>query len=377
MSSGVLDNAQKFSMEESMRERIDHVSWYVKWVKHKMRWLKSWHWSEARAAEYLHQVLSRHPQVGVGANKIVQFLLGCCNCSMCRVGYHLCEDEDDDPLTLLRNNGGDDEGNDDHGEDEAAGSENNGDGPNEDGEESRTEDSDEEGEDIDSMASSTHDEENREESGYISPVQLIEHRSPPAEIHAEEAAQVVAQQEAGFVERLLGISTSPRSESSETNEEEDILKLKLNRIPSFIRRDLAVAKSLAQCLNALTDAGHPWKTVEGAHVFVHPHQYRKVMAANRDHLRPDNILVSASIEHLVAEVLQNTGIWARSREAINPVTQSAIQTATLTKESSTADERHYRLTIKRTFLCVVPEHQERATCSTGDARMNWVNPRRC
>ena len=85
------------------------------------------------------------------------------------------------------------------------------------------------------------------------------------------------------------------------NDNEKIMLLKLNRIPSFIRRDLAVATSLAQCRNALIDAGHPWKTIEGAYIFVHPHQYRQAMAATRV-LRPDNIIVSASIEHLVAEV---------------------------------------------------------------------------
>merc|ERR1712048_643602 len=109
-------------------------------------------------------------------------------------------------------------------------------------------------------------------------------------------------------------------------DDESIMLLKLNRIPSFIRRDLAKATSLAQCRNALTDAGHLWKTIEGAHIFVHPHQYRQAMAATCV-LRPDNIIVSASIEHLVAEVLQNTGIWARTREMIFPATDSSMQAA--------------------------------------------------
>ena len=62
-----------------------------------------------------------------------------------------------------------------------------------------------------------------------------------------------------------------------------------------------VATSLAQCRNALVDAGHLWKTIEGAYIFVHPHQYRQAMAATHV-LRPDNIIVSASISAFVRSI---------------------------------------------------------------------------
>merc|ERR1712151_1470424 len=158
----------------------------------------------------------------------------------------------------------------------------------------------------------------------------------------------------------------------EMTDDEIIMLLKLNRIPSFIRRDLAVATSLAQCRNALIDAGHLWKTIEGAYIFVHPHQYRQAMAATRV-LRPDNIIVSASIEHLVAEVLQNTGICARTREIIVPATISSMQRAVQSEEPQTNDERRYCLTVKRTFFCAIREQHEVVTCSTSDARPGWIN----
>ena len=53
--------------------------------------------------------------------------------------------------------------------------------------------------------------------------QSILNPDPAAEIPEEEAAQIVAQQEAGFVERLVGTSSSPVSEIPESEEDEEIL----------------------------------------------------------------------------------------------------------------------------------------------------------
>merc|ERR1712194_240034 len=133
---------------------------------------------------------------------------------------------------------------------------------------------------------------------------------------------------------------------------------KINRIPAFLRRDLSVAAPLARCRDALSDAGFPWRTVEGAFIYVHPHQYREAMGATRD-LKPDNIVVSASIEHLVAEVLANAKIWAKVRDPLALMPQittslSAIGTDMSAQSNAASDERVGYMTVKRTFLQSTP-----------------------
>eukprot|EP00931_Biecheleriopsis_adriatica_P050534 TRINITY_DN29265_c0_g1_i1.p1 TRINITY_DN29265_c0_g1~~TRINITY_DN29265_c0_g1_i1.p1 ORF type:complete len:655 (-),score=106.37 TRINITY_DN29265_c0_g1_i1:97-1815(-) len=280
------------------------------------------------------------------------------------VDWHKMEQMQDEMMEILGHGGndGDDEDDGNHGGDDEDYSGRN-----------------ESSEDVDNnIQEATYEEGNAE---YLSGVheQAVEHMSPAAEITPEEAAQVVAEQESGLIERLIGTGVIPDTEDSGDDAPEDIYILKLNRIPSFIRRDLSISNSLARCRAALHEAGYPWKTMEGAFVFVHPHQYRQVMASSRQ-LRPDNVIVSASMEHLVAEVLVNTRIWAKSRDVLvtSFATPSNFQHGNSEIGDRGSHERTGRFLVKNTFLSTVPDQlEEAATCSDSDTQLHWSNPRRC
>jgi len=333
-------------------KKISRFREFQNFAQEKIRWLERWHRSEALWARFLQHTLQSNVKLCDHAQLIVEFLLGSCKCPIC-VPFHRARGDTD-----VGHEEGEEERDEDGEDDEDEDLE------EEDGSEDATEAGD-----AQEVADDARDDAGAEH------VDMVEHIDSPAQIVPEEAAQIVAQQEAGFVERLVG--TAAMADDNEDDEQfvEPIYCAKLNRIPASLRRALSESVPLSQCRKALDAAGHPWMTVEGAFVFVHPHQYRQVISTTNG-LRPDNVIFAASLEHLVEETLTDTKAWVRSRSSIAVQLQSfALSVVGSHSEAESAKQFGF-LQVKRTFLSLVPQLRTVATQSTSDARLGWVNPRR-
>mmetsp|Transcript_131672 Transcript_131672/g.421255 ORF Transcript_131672/g.421255 Transcript_131672/m.421255 type:complete len:488 (-) Transcript_131672:181-1644(-) len=143
----------------------------------------------------------------------------------------------------------------------------------------------------------------------------IEHEEPAAALDVDEAAQVNAQREVGWVERLIetAIPTGEGYEDAEHEEEvtgrgtaEEVLLLDFNRIPKELLLALATGLPLHGCREALGGCGHECRLINGSLVFVHPWQYADVRSALVGHeLRKWHVVVSRSLAHLVEESISS------------------------------------------------------------------------
>lgn len=221
----------------------------------------------------------------------------------------------------------------------------------------------------------------------------IEHNEPAMKISEAEADDIVRSQDAGFVERnmLCGVMADEdegQSDSDIGQADEAIFLCKLNRNTHPIRKALREGLELQSCRASLEEHGHPWKHVLGALVFVHPCQYRMVMRAlDSIDLKPDHLIVSASLEHLVAETVadwaQQRGGFCKSRDQLNmPSSSDAASAGDLslwTDSSSNLCDACFELVERRTFLCEAPRlrHAETVNQSTTEAdSRKGLNPRR-
>merc|ERR1711904_614818 len=123
--------------------------------------------------------------------------------------------------------------------------------------------------------------------------------------------------------------------------------------------------------DALEDKGLPWQLPTGALIFVETFQYHAVRRSlNGKHLRSSDVIVTESLEYLVAESLEGCGqgCYAKSRTQLQCVTDDHSSAAAST-------EQHPKHTmygiweVKRTFICAVPMHPTPpvVTKSTTDA----------
>jgi hypothetical protein len=143
-------------------------------------------------------------------------------------------------------------------------------------------------------------------------IQAVHHTEPAAQIYAVEAAEFVALQQAGFIERIIGFQ--PAEESLPQDPNEGIYLIKLNRIPKHCRDALCNGKELRRCREDLDRAGHAWKLPTGALVFVKPEQYRAAIeSVAADDLKPDNVLFAESFEYRIEEALADFKQWAKQR----------------------------------------------------------------
>merc|ERR1719401_3017830 len=125
-----------------------------------------------------------------------------------------------------------------------------------------------------------------------------------------------------MVERLIGVGAIPIDE--ETHEgaalaSDEIVLLEFNRNPREMFEALGEALPLRSCREMLSVNGHPWQLVTGAMVFVHPWQYRDVMSAlHGRRLKGSSVVVSSSMEHLVAETIADIGrgAWVKQRRLL-------------------------------------------------------------
>merc|ERR1711904_58237 len=129
--------------------------------------------------------------------------------------------------------------------------------------------------------------------------------------------------------------------------------------------------------DALEDKGLPWQLPTGALIFVETFQYHAVRRSlNGKHLRSSDVIVSESLEYLVAESLEGCGqgCYAKSRMQLDTDNHSSAVSNT---EHHPQHTMYGVLEVKRTFICAVPVHPNPPTVtkSTTDADSHLgVNP---
>merc|ERR1712113_949812 len=103
-----------------------------------------------------------------------------------------------------------------------------------------------------------------------STIQHVTHEEPAATICPGEAEQVVALQQAGFVERNLEAGILPE-------QDERVLLLQLNRAPSDLILALSERPALEPCRQEMQAEGCPFVLASGAFIFVKPWQYQSAI----------------------------------------------------------------------------------------------------
>jgi hypothetical protein len=236
---------------------------------------------------------------------------------------------------------------------------------------------------------------------FSSVIQNVSHVEQPAEIDEREAAEFVALQHAGFIERNLGRRSSDDHVDCEAKEsdEDRVILGKVNRMPKSLRTELSDGASLRSCREALDAAGHPWKLLSGTLVFVHPWQYRAVISAlSCGELRPHHVIFSESLAYLLEETLARyKGSWltacAPVKESLSSASQVGMSSelesvheaqgdtfvSTNTGQADTEHEDHLLMCVQRTFVCLVyrcAALEKHVTASATDAHcLGSTNPR--
>jgi hypothetical protein len=204
-----------------------------------------------------------------------------------------------------------------------------------------------------------------------------------AQIDGEEAAQIVATQEADFIQLLnsndAGINENVE-DTSETPPQDRVFLLSLNRNPKAAMDALQKGLPLKKCRDALEDNGFPWQLPTGTLVFVETFQYHAVRHALKGIvLRSSDVIVTESLEYLVAESLEGCGqgCYAKSRMQLQCVTDDHSSAAAST-EQHPKHTMYGTWDVKRTFIWAVSMHSTPpiVTKSTTDAdSRHGVNPR--
>lgn len=227
-------------------------------------------------------------------------------------------------------------------------------------------------------------------------IQSIEHSERAAEIGEREAAEFAAVQHADFVERNLGrMPTDVSGPGDSVENAEQVILSKLNRIPKALRVELFEGASLRSCRHALEAAGHPWRHISGALLFVHPWQYEATLSALMCYeLRPYHVVFAESFGYLLEEALARyKGSWMTTTAVVNEHVVVASRVGTASDAQSVdkgvdlgevcdhgdEDEGRCELRIQRTFVCLVPQctsGETHVTASTTDMHCSGsANPR--
>jgi hypothetical protein len=239
-------------------------------------------------------------------------------------------------------------------------------------------------------------------------IQIVEHLEPAAEIDDIEAAHLVAQQYCGFVERSIGVGVvaADLCDDMPHAAEEKLFLCKVSRITKAFRSALCSCTALKQCRLALEAEGHQWMHLRGGFIFVHPWQFRQTMQSLGSRtLHPDEIVFSASFEHLLQEAMEcsrSNGVWSRSLQLI-PLKGVSSDASTLDEGgddhrslgSNSGDElsdsedlrseisaasrgcHTFELDTRSTFLSYVPRRPSAADVTQSETNSRYdMNPRR-
>ena len=215
-------------------------------------------------------------------------------------------------------------------------------------------------------------------------LQEVDHSHESAtKIDGEEAAQIVATQEVDFIQLLNSNDSGLIGNAEDTSDappQDRVFLLNLNRNPMAAMDALHRGAPLKKYRDAFEDNGFPWQLPTGALVFVETFQYHAVTRAlNGKVLRSSDVIVTESLEYLVAESLEGCGhgCYAKSRMQLQCVTDDP-SSAAASAEQHSEHTMYGNLEVKRTFICVVPMHPTppNVTKSTTDADPRLgLNPR--
>jgi len=204
----------------------------------------------------------------------------------------------------------------------------------------------------------------------LTPFASVAHIEHAAVISEVEAAEIVSVQESDFIQRNAAAAVLQTEQEQSQIATEVVYLLQLSRTPRQMVRALTDGVPLQNCREVLTTAGHNWKLMSGAMVFVQPWQYRWVMRALNGHeLKASHLIVGSSIEYLVEESIQGNGqgSWAKSRAEL-PLMQMSTS-CDLTHQSNEVEDGEPQeaveqagvlaeLVVIRTFLSSVPSRQD-------------------
>lgn len=163
------------------------------------------------------------------------------------------------------------------------------------------------------------------------PIQEIEHDEAPAVRDETLLLQQSEEDWASSVEFCLhGCWRSSQKEDQST--EEQIFLLKYNRAPEVFRTALLEGLELKQCRDALQELGFNCVLKSLAEIFVHPWQYEEVVSTLRNEkveLKNVNVIVSASLEHLVQAALEKIpsrqGVRLKNRSHMSSAGSTSTQ----------------------------------------------------
>jgi len=207
-------------------------------------------------------------------------------------------------------------------------------------------------------------------------VQHIEHWEAAAEIPEDEAAAIVAEQEASFIEHNLdsvGWHSEDRNgdQSAHVGAFLRVVLLQFSRSTAEMEDRLKQSVNLQPARDALLRAGYGWRLPSGAKVFMDPRHFHAVRSHLRTDWRPCHVIVTEDLKEFVMEAVQQ--LPRRLHVRLKGATPMAM----------VAEEAEGIVLVDRTFL-QVPATQlrnpESVAQSTTEARTQagyrGINPRR-
>lgn len=198
--------------------------------------------------------------------------------------------------------------------------------------------------------------------GAAAVIEEVVHDEPPAVVDPTEAALLVQQQWAGFIERLVEcgafeVAFGANDGGGLASLQDQVHWLCLNRRPKEALEAIAGGAALRACRSALEAEGLQWQLIGGAMVFVHPHQYRSVVYALLKRgfsLRRSDIVIARSLEHLLEESLAKSnignGAWVCERRLVDHEDDDEVLATTV----PLLEVDWSGLEVTRTFLCSAP-----------------------
>ena len=165
-------------------------------------------------------------------------------------------------------------------------------------------------------------------------VQRVDHSGPAALIPADEAAAIVAQQEASFIEHNINSVTWGAATASQSVYR--VVLLHFSRAPAQMRDALQHSEGLRPVFDELAQAGLNWMLPSGTKILVPPHVYHMLLNhlnCNSDleqQLHSSHILVSEELQAVVMAAVGELPSRLRVRLA-------DYDTFTLSDAASSAD----------------------------------------
>lgn len=186
-------------------------------------------------------------------------------------------------------------------------------------------------------------------------IEEVGHVEPAAHILPAEARDLVAIQEADFIQRNLLSGSAPEPT-------EGILLIQLNRTPAALVTALLEGGALSSIRRDMQEESCNTRLESGTFIFVKPWQYQSAIEAAMETLHPrklksSHVIFAKSVEHLLEEAMNGIlgdGVWAKYQQDL--VSTPAMFTDISVSASSESNPSSYGvLIVKHTFICLVPQ----------------------